>query len=306
VQLVASIFFGITGRCNPACPPGDLTWHVPVLYPSKGLQGILNFPWFWSNFMNRQSNNRLSGIDTAWSVVRDAHAGSKTTAKEAQEELLLRYGGAIRRYLVAALRNEEMAHEVFQEFALRFVRGDFHSADPALGKFRDFVKRILSNMIVDYQRGLQREVAVRSLPDGAAMAENPRDDHLDRELVNSWREEVFARCWALLDEQERSGGNPVYTALCLRVENETARSEVLAVKLESCTGKHFSVGAFRVLLHRARTLFANLVIDDVVQSLATVSEEEVERELIELNLLGYCRNALRRRFGGGDAVDSPP
>ena len=93
----------------------------------------------------------LSHIQTAWSMVRRAH-GDHTAVQSAQQALLDRYGGAVRRYALAALRDEDAADEVFQEFALKFVRGDFEGADPERGRFRAFVKTIVYRLIVDYQR----------------------------------------------------------------------------------------------------------------------------------------------------------
>ena len=63
-------------------------------------------------------DRHLSRIETLWSVVRQAHDDGSEVARTAQDELLERYGGAARRYLLAALREENAADEVFQEFAL--------------------------------------------------------------------------------------------------------------------------------------------------------------------------------------------
>src|SRR5262245_48659426 len=93
----------------------------------------------------------ISRIPTAWTMVREAHADN-TLVQDAQQRLLDRYGHAIRRYALSALRDEDAADEVYQEFALRFVRGDFGKADPARGRFRAFVKTVVYRLIVDYQR----------------------------------------------------------------------------------------------------------------------------------------------------------
>ena len=106
----------------------------------------------------------ISRIQTAWSMVREAH-GDHTAVQSAQQPLLDRYGGAVRRYALSALRNEDAADEVFQEFALKFVRGDFGKADPERGRFRAFVKTVVYRLIVDYQRRakkLGREGAMHS------------------------------------------------------------------------------------------------------------------------------------------------
>jgi hypothetical protein len=49
-------------------------------------------------------DDRLSRIDTMWSVVHRAHADKTMEVRRAQEELLDRYSGAVRRYLLGAMR----------------------------------------------------------------------------------------------------------------------------------------------------------------------------------------------------------
>src|SRR5688500_14765658 len=84
---------------------------------------------------------RLSRITTLWSVVGQAHGGATAgTASAARRVLMERYRGAAYRYLLGAVRSPDAADELFQEFALRFVRGDFRRADPDRGRFRDYVK----------------------------------------------------------------------------------------------------------------------------------------------------------------------
>ena len=61
-----------------------------------------------------------------------------------------RYCGSVYRYLLGALRNGDAAIELFQEFAMRFVRGDFHRASPTRGRFRDYVKTALINLVTDH------------------------------------------------------------------------------------------------------------------------------------------------------------
>ena len=88
--------------------------------------------------MERESpDERLSRISTMWSLVFQAHAGKVDAAASAQNVLMQRYGGAIHRYLLGALRDADAAADLAQEFALRFVRGDFRRANPERGRFRD-------------------------------------------------------------------------------------------------------------------------------------------------------------------------
>ena len=54
-------------------------------------------------------------------------------------------------------------------------------------------------------------------------------------------------------------------------------------------------GGVRQTLHRARERFADLLLDEVIQSLDHPDAERLEQELIDLALLEYCRPALERR-----------
>jgi RNA polymerase sigma-70 factor (ECF subfamily) len=138
----------------------------------------------------------LSRIQTVWWMVRQAH-GDHTAVQAAQQSLLARYGGAVRRYALAALRDEDAADEVFQEFALRFVRGDFRQANPERGRFRAFVKTVVYRLIVDHQRRAKKRVRDAplhsNLADAAAGGDATAED--DALFRKSWRDELLARCW---------------------------------------------------------------------------------------------------------------
>jgi RNA polymerase sigma-70 factor (ECF subfamily) len=240
----------------------------------------------------------LSRIQTAWSMVRRAH-GDHTNVVDAQQMLLDRYGGAVRRYALAALRDEDAADEVFQEFALKFVRGDFGNVDPERGRFRAFVKTVVYRLIVDYQR--RQKKRKQESPMHSNVAEPAADDADsegdDAAFQSSWRDELISRCWYGLEEDERQSGKPYFTVLRYRVDHPELHSPELAAGLSEKLGKSINAGAVRVLLHRARDAFAELLLGEVVNSLPTDSLDDAEEELIELDLLEYCRPALDRRRG---------
>ncbi len=238
----------------------------------------------------------ISRIQTAWSMVREAH-GDHTAVQSAQERLLERYGGAIRRYALSALRDEDAADEVSQEFALRFVRGDFGNADPQRGRFRAFVKTVVYRLIVDYQRcakKLGREGALHSnVAEPVADSNDTKDE--DALFRTSWRDELLARCWQRLADDERDSGKPYHSVLRYRVDHPDLRSPELAAGLSEKLGKPINAGTVRVLLHRARELFGELLLDEVAESLTNDSLDEAEQELIDLELHEYCRPALEKR-----------
>jgi RNA polymerase sigma-70 factor (ECF subfamily) len=238
----------------------------------------------------------ISRIQTAWSMVRNAHR-DHTSVQVAQQQLLDRYGGAVRRYALSALRDEDAAEEVFQEFALKFIRGDFSNADPERGRFRAFVKTVVYRLIVDYQRRTKKRSTQGSIHSNIAEpliddAGAAGDDAL---FQSSWRDDLLARCWQKLADDERASGKPYHSVLRYRVDHPDLRSPELAAGLSKQLGKEINAGAVRVLLHRSRDLFAEMLLDEVTESLASGSLEDAEQELIDLELHEYCRPALEKR-----------
>src|SRR5437868_14797454 len=158
---------------------------------------------------NKSLTSHLSQITTLWSVWRVAHNGPAGAVQAAQARLLERYGGAIRRYLQSAVRDPEAVEELFQEFALRLLRGSLGGADPERGRFRDFVKGVLFHLIADHHKRRQR--APRNLPaDYPEPGFEPSLADSERMFLQSWRDELMARAWSALAEVEKAGGPPLY------------------------------------------------------------------------------------------------
>ncbi len=80
-----------------------------------------------------------------------------------------------------------------------------------------------------------------------------------------------------------------------RVDHPDLRSPELAAGLSEQLGKPINAGAVRVLLHRSRELFGEMLLDEITESLESGSLDDAEQELIELELHEYCRPALEKR-----------
>ena len=171
-------------------------------------------------------DERLSRISTFWTMVHEAHDDPADAKQAAQNLLLERYSGAAYRYLLGAVRDPDVATELFQDFALRFLRGDFRRADPRRGRFRDYVKTALIHLVTDYHRSKQ------AWP--GRLADDPPDrpppaleEGLEENFLASWREELLGRTWHSLAE-----ANPAYHAVLLcRVENADMPSGRIAQEL---------------------------------------------------------------------------
>src|SRR5262245_9826332 len=255
---------------------------------------------------------RLSCIDTSWSTVYQAHQGQGDEVVSAQRQLLMRYYHPVARYLRALVRDAEAAEELTTEFAVRFLRGDFRRADPSRGRFRDLLKRSLRHLAIDHWRRKRVEKERTPIPfrDDGRRTPIPADWHTappprrvapdldiaeaDRTFLRGWRAEMLAQAWdglARLEEQTRCSW---YTVLRLQTDHPQARSADLARLVGARLGKPLSEAAFRQLLCRARDKFADFLVDAVARSLATPDPDAVAEELIELDLLSYCRRSLAR------------
>jgi RNA polymerase sigma-70 factor (ECF subfamily) len=118
------------------------------------------------------------------------------------------------------VRDPDVAAELAQEFALRFVRGDFAGADPQRGRFRDYLKRALSNLVNDFHRARQRWPA--ALPADHAAPTAAADD--DCAFLNSCREDLIERTWQGLETANAS----YHDLLRLRINHPDLTSEQLA------------------------------------------------------------------------------
>ena len=235
----------------------------------------------------------LSSISTLWTVVCRAHDGSMEGVDSAQSQLLERYSRAIHRYLLGALHDAEAADELGQEFALRFIRGDFRGADRQRGRFRDFVKGVLSHLVADHYRKKRRS---QSLRDGGPEPAAP-DPGMDQEFLRSWRDELMQHAWDSLAELQEGTGKPFFTVMRLRTDRPELRSAHLAEELSAQLGMKVTAVWVRQTLHRAREKFVDLLLHAVLETMSKPTVEDLEEELGELGLLKYCAPALKRLRG---------
>jgi RNA polymerase sigma-70 factor (ECF subfamily) len=238
-------------------------------------------------------DQHLNHISTIWPLVRKAHDGSLDSAGHAVRELLDRYGGAVYRYLLGALRDPHAADDLSQEFSLRFVRGDFRNADPERGRFRDLVKTVLFHLIVDYQR--RQKAQPRALPpDECGPAQPETELTSDAQFVESWRQQLLGQAWTALARWDRRHGSRYYDVLRFRAEHRDLTSAQMAEQLSARLNKPVTAEWVRQTLRRARDQFADLLLEELSHSLIDPTRERLAEELADLRLLSYCQPALDR------------
>lgn len=241
---------------------------------------------------------RLSRISTLWSMVSRAHHDAGDEVGAAQRNLLERYGGAVRRYLLGALHDADAADDLLQEFAYRFLHGDLRRVDPQRGRFRDYVKGVLFHLVADYHKKRQRQPRqlVPEHPEPAVVCEP--DAAAEQAFLVSWRDELLARTWAALAAADQAGGQHYHAVLRFRADHPELRSHEMAGELGRLLGKPLTAAGVRKTLDRARDRFADLLLDEIAEALSDPTPDQLEQELIDLNLLEHCRPALERRRRG--------
>jgi RNA polymerase sigma-70 factor (ECF subfamily) len=240
-------------------------------------------------------DERLSRVETQWTLLFRAGPGPDRDAA-AQQQLLLRYYAAAYRYLLGMVRDPAAAEELTQEFAVRFLRGDCRRADPGRGRFRDFLKTALRHLVIDHWRKRGREPALLPPDAVAEAAAAPAElEALDQQFLQRWREELLAQTWGALQAVQEETGQPFHTVLRWKAEAQGLSAAELADRLGAAQGRAYSEVAARKLLQRARQRFAELLVEEVARSLPCCTPAELEQELIDLDLLSYCRSALQHR-----------
>lgn len=241
---------------------------------------------------DEEIQSRISRIETRWSDLRKAHTVDDAEAGSALETVLLRYRRAVYVYVLGIVRDPDVADEVFQEFAIRILRGAFRNAEPEKGRFRSLIKTTLANLITDQRRKQNRTPLAL---EGEADVPTPTTDAFaaqDEEFVREWREELLARTWNALAEEDQRQQQCYFAVLQYRASHPEATSDEMAAALGAVLKRTLTAAGVRQTLHRARERFAQLLVAEVARSLSTPNADRLAEEIAELGLLSYCKSAL--------------
>jgi RNA polymerase sigma-70 factor (ECF subfamily) len=186
------------------------------------------------------------------------------------------------------LRDDDAADDLTQEFGLALLEGKLAKATPERGRFRDYVKTLVVHLVSRHRQKQQRlprqTAADLDAPDQAG-------NDSERAFLQSWRDELLARTWEALAQAHAD----FFTILHFRAAHADLAIEDLVRELSPQLGKELTPQGARQALHRARALYADLLLDEVAQSLADPTQEAIAEELGELDLLAYCQPALARK-----------
>jgi hypothetical protein len=221
----------------------------------------------------------LDEISTHWPMIRDP------------VRFVMRYAPAIRKYLEALVRNTHDAEELAQEFLLRgLLRGFIRTAE-LRGRFRDYLKVAVRNAALTHLGRRRPAGAVGDL--AWAIDAHDSEEQAEQAWVAEWRRCLIDRVLQALDHHQRqSPGNLFYTVVRLSLDHPQEDSDALASRASALAGRPIGAEAFRKQLSRARRRFAELLVEEVRQTLQQPTPALIEEELAELGLLSYLRGFL--------------
>lgn len=225
---------------------------------------------------------RLDEITTSESVLHDPG------------RFVLRYSRAIRNYIRAILGNDHDAEDASQELLLKILARGVAHPDPGRGRYRDYLRAAARNVALTHKHRGKRPVTdadLAALPDSAAA---------EREWLAGWRAALVDAAWRQLEASARRvSGGLGFDALRLTRDFPNETSTQLAARLSESVGRSVTPEAFRQQIHRARKLFAELLIREVKATIPQAADEELQAELAELGFLSLVSDVLPDLGGAG-------
>jgi len=220
-------------------------------------------------------NSPSSFAPTRWTLILRAR-GESPEARAALSELCEAYYQPVLRFLCYERRDEDVAGELTQEFFARVLAGSgFADADPERGRFRSYLLGALKHFLTDQRKAQQRlkrggGMAVESL-DAADGAESSALQVADTTVPapeaffdREWALTVVGRAMKLLEQEFTSSGRTDQ----FNVLKPWLIGEALSMpQADAARQLGLTEGAVKVVIHRLRKRFRDLVRSEVAQTL---------------------------------------
>jgi RNA polymerase sigma-70 factor (ECF subfamily) len=221
---------------------------------------------------------------TQWTLVQRVQQGTPEEARKALEEICQNYWFPIYAYLRRSGRSPHDAEDLTQAFFERLIAGDaMQAACRERGKLRSFLLTVLERVLSDRGRhdralkrgGGQAPVSFDEMEAEERYAREPRDlQDPEKIYLHAWAGDlvnaVHTQLRAAFDAQGRL---EMFAALDPYLGNEETQPpyEELAEKFGS------SAGAVRLLVHRLRRKFRELLEREIARTV--MQPEDIEEEM---------------------------
>lgn len=230
--------------------------------------------------------------ETQWSLILRARDGNSGISREAISRLCNVYWFPIYSYILHKGYSREQSQDLTQDFFVLFLEKDFvNSVTQGRGKFRSFLLAATNHFLTDewrrkqsQKRGGDKTFVSLDFTKGDQLYAEMASDNLSPEKIfdRNWARTVLARALnRLRGEYGRAGKERIFDVLHLVLSEPNARLgyEKLAEELE------LSPGATRTAAYRLRKRYAEMLKDEISQTLDDPSNAETELKYL-LEALG--------------------
>lgn len=216
----------------------------------------------------------LSGARSSVNLVRSSHSW---TEAESAAGFVLRYLSPMRRQLIGVMGSESEADQALRILLTHLVSAGF--GEHRKGKLRDFLAK-----------------AVRSCAKARLSEQGQLDDASERlakistdskDWLILWRECLLQRAWRALERIEHQNpGKPLYSVLWCSTTDAKAGWDQLASAVQNRCGVQLSQMQLQELKQEAKANFAQLLADEVVETLEKADKASVKQEIRNLGIGG--------------------
>ncbi len=212
-------------------------------------------------------------------------------------QFVMRYAPALHRYVGALVKDPHDTEDVIQNFLLRMVDRPFKPEQVRRGRFRDYLKAVVRNEAISHFR--RAACGPSAVADLSQVPARDSETEADRAWVAEWQACLLKWAWEALELHEKQAPEGLaYTVLRLAVDHPQESSAELAARASAIAGRAVSVDAFRKQLSRARRHFAQMLVNEVRQTLEDARAADVVDELRDLGLMEFVRDFLPEPFRG--------
>jgi RNA polymerase sigma factor (sigma-70 family) len=254
-------------------------------------KGVCN-PFGWSRrgrtytrALEISARNRFA--TTHWSMVLLAADRGSPDADQALARLCERYWYPLYGYLRGRGYSADNAQDLTQAFFSRLIEGKvLRHADPARGRFRSFLLVSMKNFAANERERARARKRGDGVPNLSLEFEGAEGRLLREPPTFETPERVFDRRWAIVlldgvamrlrDDLTRAGKERQFEYLQGYLTGEVPAGSYA----QAGEALGMSEGAVKVVVHRLRRRFRDLLRDEIAQTVS--SPEEIEEEIRHL------------------------
>ena len=213
-------------------------------------------------------------------LVRSSHSW---TEADSAAGFVLRYLSPMRRQLAAILGSNAEADESLKILLAHLVNAGF--GEHRQGKLRDFLIRGVRSCA----RARLADIPEKERPPNKVDSVVP----MSPEWLGFWRDCLMERAWRALERYEHAHPDePVYSVLFAMKSNPKITTTQLIQQVTKESGNEVDEGVVNRALPLAKSMFAQLIADEVVETLESPSRDDVKEEIRTLGLVGAFEGVI--------------